>query len=319
MTARVPIVVTILSRNRGPFLRETIRSFLSQTMRPVRIVVLDNASGPATVEVAQSFVSEGVEVDRSDTLISVAENFARARAHATEPWIMIAHDDDLYHPEYLQTAVGALQLADPQAGICITGMTFEFAPTSQFEFGLRANAIRRLTHRELALTMYNGYPVNFGGTIYHRDVLCRVKPDWQRFANLFDRPFLLECTREGGALMLAQPSVKYRVHAGQDVRNAAKALPASYACNLISAYGSVLRPPFAKGPDPFARRTMYLLSQALRNEYPGMFSRFRFMVKMRTLRGTDWIWGTLCYPWYFCRYRAAIWRHRVRERITRCA
>ena len=57
---RSEIIVTILSRNRGHFLSDTIRSFLCQTLLPAQIIVLDNASDESTIAVVKSFAADGV-------------------------------------------------------------------------------------------------------------------------------------------------------------------------------------------------------------------------------------------------------------------
>lgn len=307
------VVVTVLSRNRGEFLAQTLESLLKQTRLPRRIVVLDNASDDKTVAVVRSFAQRGVEVDRTNEVIGVAQNFLRARSYAQQRWLMVAHDDDIYHPEYLEAALDCVGASTNGPAVIVGGMSFDARPTLTFDYPLRHAQTRCLDQRSFAKLLFDGYPVNFGATLYDSERFLSTAPDWDRFANLFDRPFLLECAKERGALLLDAPVVKYRVHSGQDVKNAAMRLPSHVPLALIANYRCLLRSEATGWPDSFARRGMFLLSETLRREAPSLLMRIRRIAAVHQLSPVDWFWGVLFYPYYCCRYRAARMLHNWRE------
>lgn len=311
---RSSIVVTILSRNRGNYLADTIQSWLRQTTKAAKIVVLDNASDPSTVEVVERFKVHGVIMDRCTVPISVAENFKRARQHSSEPWLIVAHDDDIYHPEYLEMVERTLNRADAPS-VLLGTMSVDYNPKLEFGYSMRNVSPRWMDARMLAQVLYDGMAVNFGATVYRREIFAVLEPDWVNYANLFDRPFLLECARDGGAMLIEGPVVKYRVHAGQDVRNAAATLPSLYACNLVRCYRRWLRPRVIRTADSFARRSLYLLWVAVQRGERG--KAFRAVRDTGILSPEEWLWGALCFPWYFARYRIAIWVRHMQEKFSK--
>lgn len=311
-----PVVVTILSRNRTVFLTDTIESWLRQTRKPAKLVILDNASEPDTVAAIEDFADRGVILDRCPSIIGVAENFKRARRHASEAWLIVAHDDDIYHPNYLELVDKVISYTPYAPGVLVGTMLIDFTPTLEFGYSLRDAKLRRLDVAGLARELYSGAKVNFGATVYRRDVFNRIDPDWARYANLFDRPFLLACARDDGAALVDRPVVKYRVHRGQDVRNAAAALPAKYVCNLVRCYKGILRPNGWLAPDLFARRSLFLLWDSVRREARGLSGAFRSVRGAGVLSADEWIWGVLFFPWYFVRYRAAAWIRSIQEKFA---
>lgn len=58
------LTVMIPAYNEGKFVAETIRSVLAQTLRPERIIVVDDCSTDDTGDVARSFADQGVECIR---------------------------------------------------------------------------------------------------------------------------------------------------------------------------------------------------------------------------------------------------------------
>jgi glycosyltransferase involved in cell wall biosynthesis len=101
---RVPTVsVVIPTRDRPEFLRQAIASVRAQTFSDYEIVVVingpDNPGTPSTIEVAK-----GCRIERiAGSGIAVALNAGIAAARGE--WIAMLDDDDLWEPDWLETAL----------------------------------------------------------------------------------------------------------------------------------------------------------------------------------------------------------------------
>lgn len=111
-----PVVSVIVpSYNQGRFIRETIDSILSQSYRPLEVLVIDGASTDETVDVLKSYASAPElrwwsEPD-SGVVEAVNKGFDRAQGEIAA----IQSSDDFYLPEVIGKAVEAFR-DDPALG-----------------------------------------------------------------------------------------------------------------------------------------------------------------------------------------------------------
>ena len=108
--------VIVPSYNQGRYLRQTLDSILSQSYRPLEVIVVDGASKDESVEVLKSF--DGTpelrwisEKDRGPA-DAVNKGFAMARGEL----IGIQSADDIYYPDALATAAEYFT-ANPDCGL----------------------------------------------------------------------------------------------------------------------------------------------------------------------------------------------------------
>jgi biofilm PGA synthesis N-glycosyltransferase PgaC len=101
--------VAVVARNAAKYLPSTINSLLEQTLRPSRIVVVDDGSTDATPDVITGFaqrypglVRRVVLPDRGYDIRRVPSNINRAcsAAKSVEEYFMISGDDCEYPPNY---------------------------------------------------------------------------------------------------------------------------------------------------------------------------------------------------------------------------
>lgn len=110
----VNVTVAIPIHNGARFLGETIRSLLDQSERGFRLVCLDDASTDDSLAIASAFSDPRVEIIAADSHTSLADNWNRALDVAQTPYLVIAHQDDVYDRGYL-TAMLRLIEAHPNA------------------------------------------------------------------------------------------------------------------------------------------------------------------------------------------------------------
>lgn len=208
------IEILVLTYNRAPLIGATLESLLAQVQPASRICVLDNGSTDGTVKVVRSFAARGVE------LVCRKSNDPRAcwselQAMARGPWTMLFHDDDLLHPNYLRDVSAALA-HQQNATVVVSSMHAHRDPERAAWGQVRGSRYATLTGQQLAARLYGGFPMPFCSVIYRTDVLKRGDFKLDTYGKICDRPFVIEAALAGGAVVMLDPYVKYRVHARQD-------------------------------------------------------------------------------------------------------
>lgn len=98
----------ILPAFKRRFLKEAIASILAQTYRDFELVVVDDCSPENLKEVVDEFQDERLSYHRNAENLGGKDLVAaweHAMTFATGEWCILASDDDVYHPEYLQEMV----------------------------------------------------------------------------------------------------------------------------------------------------------------------------------------------------------------------
>jgi len=90
--------------NGEPFLAQTLESIARQTLRPDRVVVLDNCSTDRTPEIVKNFTGIQCEYVRNEKNLGLFGNLNRALEFSTETeFLQILHADDMIGPEFYET------------------------------------------------------------------------------------------------------------------------------------------------------------------------------------------------------------------------
>jgi glycosyltransferase involved in cell wall biosynthesis len=218
--SRTPLLtIAIPTFDREAFLRETLESIRRQTWQDFEIILFDNASPYEIHALAREFPSLSISIQRNETNLGNYANFKRAMSYPYRtPYIYILHDDDTIHPQYLETAIEALQR---NSDIAWVGSLF--APKRSGKADMHAfppvpNHIPfvRYTKTELVDAFMHGLPLGFSTVVYRSDSLVDIHPDHQRFNKWLDRPYLVDTCKDRKAAVFHFPFINYRVHQGQD-------------------------------------------------------------------------------------------------------
>lgn len=265
--------IFVLTCNRAGYLRETLQSLDAQTARGFRVVVLDNASTDNTPEVVASFAPGGVELDRSPENLGVIGNLMRAQKSASRAWVMVLHDDDLLHPSYVEAALGCAERF-PDVAMIGAAMSFEDAPDNakwnSYSDELAAHYCADA--RSLATLLYAGFPLHFGSVIYRTAYFRTCAWESEKYGKIADRPFLLSMASQGGAVVLRDPYVQYRCHAGQD---SATSVNGPFVKELLALHRLYLS---LMGDSPFTVSGRAFILQNYRyltDEYPRLMDQER--------------------------------------------
>lgn len=111
----ISIVVPVL--NGAKYIAQCLESVLAQTYQAIEVIVVDNASTDATVEIASSFDDSRIKVlvNTGETL-SIHKSWARAIGEANGEFVKLVCHDDLLEPDCIRHQVDLL-LAHPNAAL----------------------------------------------------------------------------------------------------------------------------------------------------------------------------------------------------------
>lgn len=104
---KADVAVVILSHNYGSMLERAIQSVLAQTIRPIEILVVDDASTDNTRAVAEKFAPKGVSYLRVENRnLSLTRN-SGASATSSE-FILYLDADDFLPPQYIERCLACM-------------------------------------------------------------------------------------------------------------------------------------------------------------------------------------------------------------------
>lgn len=94
------------------FILEQLRSLADQEMLPTELVVCDDQSTDATVDIIETFARTApfaVRIYRNETRLRFSENFMKAIGLCRERYIAFCDQDDIWHPSKIAKSVESLR------------------------------------------------------------------------------------------------------------------------------------------------------------------------------------------------------------------
>lgn len=226
------ISVALCTYNSERFIEEQLRSILTQSLRPDEIVVGDDGSTDATLDLIRALVTaEGGGV-RLTVLpvgdrLGVTANFERTVAACIGDLIALSDHDDVWHPDRLAMAVPAFE-ADPDLLLQHADARLvdaDGAPlgVSLFE-GLTVSAAERAAIDEgRAIDAYIRRNLATGATVLFRRELLEAAlpfpPEW-----VHDEWLAVIAAVIGRVQLLDQQVIDYRQHGANQIGVAAPTL-----------------------------------------------------------------------------------------------
>jgi hypothetical protein len=108
MIERPRISIAMAAYNGERFIREQLDSFAAQTRLPDELVVCDDCSTDATVEIVEGFASEApfsVKIHRNAENLDFARNFEKAFSICSGDIVFFSDQDDVWFPEKIESVV----------------------------------------------------------------------------------------------------------------------------------------------------------------------------------------------------------------------
>jgi len=107
------IITVVPVCNGAAFIGQTLASLAQQTLRPDRVIVLDDGSTDATPDIVREFKALPCELIHNPARLGLFGNFNRALDFADQTeYLQILHADDTIEPEFYEVMTGLLADCD---------------------------------------------------------------------------------------------------------------------------------------------------------------------------------------------------------------
>lgn len=166
------ISICIPTYNRSDFLRKTLISVMSQTVKPYEVIVADNCSEDNTEAVAKSF--EGVVYYRNERNLGLAGNSNMSIKLAKGDFVCILHSDDLIAPCWHEYWISVIsKYFDSDIGVFFSSIfTVDSNDYAKIVYRLLSNE-RVLASGEAFRVLWNRNMCNLpasGGIIFRKSI-----------------------------------------------------------------------------------------------------------------------------------------------------
>jgi len=228
------IEVFILTYNRAEFLKQCLGSIIGQSIKGFGITVLDNSSSDNTMEVVRSF---GIKYVKTEPRGDISANYKMAQQLAKRKYAMAFHDDDILHPEYIETVLRALNKVRDVNLLLSCFTFFEGNTPPEFERDMRPYCYLLKGDCELAVYMYARGGVSYSGAVYKTEIFKNIKSDLDVYGKNNDWPILLQAAQNKNVLLLKDRlGIFARRHKGQDTTNPSTGISIKQLLNWEKLY-----------------------------------------------------------------------------------
>lgn len=232
------IEVFILTYNRSSFLTDSIKSILKQSIGKIKVTVMDNASTDNTEELVKNFqkTNDNLYYYRHAEHCSALQNVQKAISLATKEYVLMFHDDDILHPEYLNYALQVINKY-PKIGIISTLCKEYTNPTNDNWSPVNKDFCHIYSKKDFINYLYYEQKFAFPSTIYKSANLKMLNETLEQklkqFGKILDKPFVVKMLQEDeqAIIFLDNNLLRYRIHSGQDTQSGGPAYDEIIAYN----------------------------------------------------------------------------------------
>ena len=169
------LTVCILSFNRPEYLRQALESVINQTLQPKEIIIFDNGSDQLVYKVVEDLLSKNVKWIGSKQNNGPTWNFKRAIKNTKSKYVMLFHDDDCLHKNYLEKQMPYFQSNHNLVALSSNGFLIDYLGKSSGDLLIKnkseSNVVFFQSSGEVAIQYASNSCVPLSPTIYITDVL----------------------------------------------------------------------------------------------------------------------------------------------------
>ncbi len=222
------IEVFVLTYNRANLLNKAVDSILQQSVGPLKVTIIDNASTDNTqalIENKQKNYPNLFYFRQPVHLSCFAENLRAAQEKAQSKYVMFFHDDDIAHPQYIEIALKLINKYQNTDLVCTLLKTFtdekeiEICKFDKVRYTLFPNKNAFTAHIYGAM-FTNETSLYFPNLIYKTENIKHIYMNSDIGGKTADKPFVISSLKEGTVLQIREPEIfNYRIHEAQDSQN----------------------------------------------------------------------------------------------------
>lgn len=214
--------VFFLTYNRAPLLRESVESILNQTVKNIKISILDNASTDNTSEIAlgiiKDFPERKIEYIRNEKNAGFFGNFEKALSLTECKYVLLSHDDDLFHPLYLEYALKLIS-REKNVALVTTRCSHDISLIKNKSWrGSKPKTLAFVfpTHAHLAAHYVYGGQAIFASAIYNAEYLKKYSEP-NTCGKIGDTNYMVNVAKGGKSFVFCDGNLFFsRSHSGQD-------------------------------------------------------------------------------------------------------
>ncbi|MBN1559793.1 glycosyltransferase family 2 protein [candidate division KSB1 bacterium] len=162
--------VVLPTHNRGHFLRESIKSVLTQTFGDFELLVVDDSGSEMTREITRSFSDDRIKYVLNERRQGGAGARNAGIFSARGEWIAFLDDDDIWLPEKLFKMAEKIKSADADVGLLYSGHAFYDFDCDKVKSQALPQHKGWLFHELLYKNIIGG----FSSVIIRRDILLKI-------------------------------------------------------------------------------------------------------------------------------------------------
>jgi len=300
------VQIVILSRNRPAYLKEAIDSVINQqlTTEQVELIVSDNSSTEEVEKmIAENYPDRCFSYLRRSPPLMAIEHFQLVISECDKKYIVLFHDDDVMHDDYVKTMLPFIQ----EKGVAAVGCN-EFIFKHDITKSIRAKPHnfkqpkKFYSEREFLeqhIPSDKGISV-FPGYMYSADFLKKIRLNNVRRKNGLSDILMLNSMLEFGSIVwIPDTLVYYRLHDTNDGNNL-------YTVDHISLLNRMSHNGLNKNTTAAPMRFNYMLQWLLAQDLKDIFSwRNRIVFKY------------LFFKSFYLMSRIDLWKSLVNNRYVK--
>lgn len=210
------VSIALATYNGARFLDEQLESLARQTLLPAELVVSDDGSTDATMEILRAFAARApfpVRILQGDQRLGVADNFFRAAEACASPLIAFCDQDDVWLPEKLATCVRRLEQDGSLLAMHIATLTdARLTPVGLHRQDIAGNAVAPALTRDIGVGCW-GNTMLFRRTLLSvADWRHRPTQTWKQAPMLHDSWIYVLACALGPVSLIDEPLCLYRQH-----------------------------------------------------------------------------------------------------------
>lgn len=207
MSPSSEVAVVIPTRNRRPYVLQAVQCALAQRGRDVEVHVVSDGSSDGTEAALASFHDSRLSVTSRSTSHGVAATRNEALEGVRAPWVAFLDDDDLWAPNWLDSALTAA--ASVGAGVAYGGVV-------ELDRHRRAVGVRPLANPDAVHdALWAGNAIGGPSTVVMRtDLVRRAGGFDQNFSALADWELWLRLAPDTSFAAVPELLVGYTLHDG---------------------------------------------------------------------------------------------------------